>query len=53
MKQLAPGPLMIDIAGTRLTDLDRERGGGGGRLGGGLDRPAARLGPLSPSPGGE
>ena len=25
MKQLAPGPLMIDIAGTRLTDLDRER----------------------------
>lgn len=25
MKQLAPGPLMIDIAGTRLDDLDRER----------------------------
>jgi beta-N-acetylhexosaminidase len=25
MKQLAPGPLMIDIAGTRLSDLDRER----------------------------
>lgn len=25
MKQLAPGPLMIDIAGARLTDLDRER----------------------------
>ena len=25
MKHLAPGPLMIDIAGTRLTDLDRER----------------------------
>jgi len=25
MKQLAPGPLMIDIAGTRLTGLDRER----------------------------
>ena len=25
MKHLAPGPLMIDIAGARLTDLDRER----------------------------
>lgn len=25
MKQLALGPLMIDIAGTQLTDLDRER----------------------------
>ncbi len=25
MKQLPLGPLMIDIAGTRLTDLDRER----------------------------
>ena len=25
MKQLALGPLMIDIAGTRLDDLDRER----------------------------
>lgn len=25
MKHLAPGPLMIDIAGTRLTDLDRQR----------------------------
>ena len=25
MRQLAPGPLMIDIAGTRLTELDRER----------------------------
>ena len=25
MKQLAIGPLMIDIAGTRLGDLDRER----------------------------
>lgn len=25
MKHLAPGPLMIDVAGTRLADLDRER----------------------------
>ena len=25
MKHLALGPLMIDIAGTRLADLDRER----------------------------